>query len=321
MKTYKITLTPLESYFFGGDLTFGKAGSRENGSYIAKSTLFPQQSAFLGVLRKEIIEYLKEYKKAKKIVGASKFFIKSKDEEKFDFGSIKSVSPLFVQKKQQLYIPLQDIFFYKIKKEDNNFLVENFNPKEGVSLKLFALKDFQAEKIDNFFIQKQMVGNVKNRNKDAFFKKIAYQVQADSSFVYFIEIDNDFELEKLDKKIVYFGADRSKFLLCVSKEKFDLNSFFKILQDRLNSVTDKDYIFLLSDSYININIKKHCAFAITQEIPFRNITKMKNLKSKQFYFYEKGSLFINPDERLKEKLNKPYLQQIGYNKFITKDNR
>ena len=52
---YKVTLTPLEPYLFGGDNTFGKIGDKENGTYLVKSRQFPQQSAILGMLKKEIM--------------------------------------------------------------------------------------------------------------------------------------------------------------------------------------------------------------------------------------------------------------------------
>jgi hypothetical protein len=55
---YKITLTPLEPYLFGGNTTFGKLLSDkekketpELGTYLVKSRQFPQQIAILGMLR------------------------------------------------------------------------------------------------------------------------------------------------------------------------------------------------------------------------------------------------------------------------------
>ncbi len=324
MKRYKITLKPLEPYFFGGDLTFGKVGSKTNGSYIAKSTYFPQQSAFLGLLRKEIVECLQDYEKAKQIVGGSKFFIKSKDDTKLDFGAIRDITPLFVQQSKELFLPLQDVFAYKITKENNNFLVGGFEPKKGVLTKLFSITSDTKLSLDKVFEEKTMVGNSKKEKDNAFFKKIAIQMSECCSFVYFVEFeDMDFDLERLNSRVVFWGADRSKFLLQITEENKPQN-YHKAIEEKLKEITSSDAILLLSDSYLKINIHKHCEFAITDEIPFRYISKSKNnphLKSKQFYLYSKGSVFINPDERLKEKLNKPYLQHIGYNKFITKEEK
>ena len=189
MKRYKITLKPLEPYFFGGDLTFGKVGSKTNGSYIAKSTYFPQQSAFLGLLRKEIVECLQDYEKAKQTVGGSKFFIKSKDDTKLDFGAIRDITPLFVQQSKELFLPLQDVFAYKITKENNNFLVGGFEPKKGVLTKLFSITSDTKLSLDKVFEEKTMVGNSKKEKDNAFFKKIAIQMSECCSFVYFVEFD------------------------------------------------------------------------------------------------------------------------------------
>jgi CRISPR-associated protein Cmr3 len=52
---FKITLTPLEPFIFGGDNTFGKLGDKDGGTYLVKSRQFPQQSAILGMIKKQIM--------------------------------------------------------------------------------------------------------------------------------------------------------------------------------------------------------------------------------------------------------------------------
>ena len=51
--TYKITLTPVEGYFFGGETTFGEGQAK---NYFAKSNLLPQETALLGMLRYQILK-------------------------------------------------------------------------------------------------------------------------------------------------------------------------------------------------------------------------------------------------------------------------
>ena len=53
--SHTILLEPLEPFFFGGSQTFGRLGDENGGSYLARSELFPQQSAVLGMLRKELM--------------------------------------------------------------------------------------------------------------------------------------------------------------------------------------------------------------------------------------------------------------------------
>ena len=135
---YLITLTPLEPFLFGGDTTFGKHGDKEKGSYIVKSMLFPQQSAVLGMLRKEMMNqagYLTRKRKgewvdkgeakedAQKLVGVEKFDITKSTKQ--DFKSIKNISPIFLQKKGKRYIKKVDIdsFTYK------DGVLEGYDPK------------------------------------------------------------------------------------------------------------------------------------------------------------------------------------------------
>jgi CRISPR-associated protein Cmr3 len=84
---YLITLKPLEPFMFGGDQTFGALGDKEAGSYLVKSRMFPQQTAVLGMLRKELMvqaglltrklrgEWVDPQKKANaaELVGTEKF--------------------------------------------------------------------------------------------------------------------------------------------------------------------------------------------------------------------------------------------------------
>ncbi len=317
---YLVSLTPLEPYFFGSEITFGERGSKEHGSYIAKSSYFPQQSTFLGALRKAILDRVQEYSKAKALIGGSKFFIKSKDSQALNFGAIRSISNLFIANRDELFLPLRDIFSFKIKK-DEEYFVQNYSAKDGIALKLFSL-DFQKElPLSDVFEEKEMVGNSKREKEDAFFKKVVIKMQKGYSFAYLVDFDEDLMI--LDKQIIFFGGERSKFFVEVKKDFF-LADYSSKLQERLNQVTDEEYIYLINDSYINLNIKKHSSFAINHEIAFAYIDKLKkssHLKSKQFFFYERGGIFINPDEQLKKALNQEYLQQIGYNKFIIKDEK
>ena len=121
MKKYLITLKPLEAYLFGGDTTFGTFGDDKNSSYLVHSRLFPQQSAILGMLKKEIMtqsgvltkkvkgEWVdgKNKQEAKSLVGSSKFDILSNSLQ--DFGTIKEISPIFLIRKDERYTKKVDI--------------------------------------------------------------------------------------------------------------------------------------------------------------------------------------------------------------------
>jgi CRISPR-associated protein Cmr3 len=55
--TYKIKLTPLGSFFFGGEVVFGSENSQEerSRSYLVHSRVLPQQTSLLGMLREKLL--------------------------------------------------------------------------------------------------------------------------------------------------------------------------------------------------------------------------------------------------------------------------
>ena len=130
---YQINLTPLEPYLFGGDTTFGIKGDEKNSSYLVYSRKFPQQSAILGMLKKEIMiqsgvltkkvkgEWVdNKYKQqAATLVGSQKFDIFLNKPQ--DFGTIKNISPIFLIQNGKRYIKKVDIdnYPYKNKKLQN----------------------------------------------------------------------------------------------------------------------------------------------------------------------------------------------------------
>ena len=75
---YRITLTPVDKFFFGGDMTF-QVGSDEKdrfntqySSYIIQSRYFPQQTSLLGMLRFLILRDNENVFKDNKIVNEKK---------------------------------------------------------------------------------------------------------------------------------------------------------------------------------------------------------------------------------------------------------
>lgn len=136
MSKYLITLTPIDKFFFGGEIGFNRAtaiktdGKNEspeekalrekneklaefdakNSSYIVKSNLFPQQTSLLGMLRyaflsadEEAFENgeIKNTVKAAGIIGATSF--NTDADAKMEFGKIKEIGPCFLQRKTEDY--------------------------------------------------------------------------------------------------------------------------------------------------------------------------------------------------------------------------
>ena len=101
MKTYLVTLTPQEPYFFGNEKTFlfdkeNNQGQRGN-SYYIRSERTPLQSTLMGMMRFVLMPY-KDHKHPEQnapVIGSESFRI---DAENQSFGVIKNIHPLFFDK-------------------------------------------------------------------------------------------------------------------------------------------------------------------------------------------------------------------------------
>lgn len=106
-KNYRITLTPVDKFFFGGDMTF-QVGDKEDdvfntqySSYIIQSARFPQQTSLLGMLRFLILSNAEDMvfkdnkiidkNGAETLIGNRSFTINSNNTVN-KFGKIKRIS-------------------------------------------------------------------------------------------------------------------------------------------------------------------------------------------------------------------------------------
>jgi len=305
---YLVTLKPLEPFFFGGDRTFGALGD-ENSNYLVHSRPFPQQTALLGMIRKEILiqsglltkkrrgEWIDEDKKgeAKELVGETKFTFNQAQ----DFGVLKDISSIFLLKDGERFIK-------KVNTDNHPYkdgVLENYNPKEDIYDNFVSVEGSGTLKFNDIFMAVEQIGIKKGGGDNAFFKKTSYLLKDKFSFAFYIE--SDFEL---NSSYVTLGAETSTFKMQITPT-----------DEKLEYVDKNGYLILLSDAYIDIPMKKHCIFAITSEITFRyleNEFKGQNRtfkKSKNIFLYEKGSVFIEPTQELIDNLNNQNLQKIGLN--------
>ena len=128
-KIYLVKLTPVDKFFFGGEITFTRDFNNrdkesrklsadekelrkfdeEYSSYVVKSNLFPQQTSLLGMFRFLLLSNsdksvfsnnkIQSREEAKKIIGPGSFLIDSNNYDRMDFGKIKSLSPCFIRRK------------------------------------------------------------------------------------------------------------------------------------------------------------------------------------------------------------------------------
>lgn len=318
---YLVTLTPLEPFLFGGDNTFGKLGDALKGTYLVKSREFPQQSAILGMLRKEIMtqsglltrkirgEWVdpSSKQKAQQLAGKGKFSITA--QEVGDFGNIKSVGPVFLMQKGKRFIKKVKAGTYQ------DGLLESFDPKNDIFDNYICIEDGEEKSSSDIFNAIQQIGNKKEATEDdpkkenSLFKKTSYMLNDDFKFAFYLESDY-----RLQNSIITLGADRSSFRLEAKEDDTSLD--YK---------EPNGYLVLLGDAYITIPLKGNCRFAITSEISYQNLQNKKHAtkhnefkKSDKVFLYEKGSLIIEPTQALLDNLNNANLQKIGYNKYTLK---
>jgi len=302
---YLVTLKPLEPFLFGGDMTFGSL--EKSNTYLVKSRLFPQQTAVLGMLRKEVMiqeglltrkvngEWVDNPEQAKKLVGSKSFDFT----EEQDFGVIKEISPLFLMNGNNRYIKKVDID----KCEYKDGVLEGYDPKENIFDSFSCIDDNKRLKQDDIYQEVSQVGIKKVSKEDGYFKKFSYLLKDNFKFAFYLDIDYE-----LSDSIVTLGAEKSKFKLEVVKTEDKLKYSSK-------------YLTLLSDTYIDIPLQDNCDFAVTSEISIRTIKSVIEnrhttfKKSKKLFFYEKGSVIFNPSEKLINNINNKNLQKIGYNKI------
>jgi len=314
---YKIILQPLEPFLFGGDNTFGKIGDKENGTYLVKSRQFPQQSAILGMLKKEMMiqsgvltrkvrgEWVDKHLKnqAKELVGFEKFNLTTQTLQ--NFGKLKSLSPIFLQRDDERFIKKVDIDSF----EYSDGLLKGYNPKEDIYDNFVSLKSNKKLSSKNIFQEVEETGNKKGGEDNSLFKKTSYLLKDDFRFAFYVE--SEYELKD---SIISLGADGSSFRMQVQKS-----------DEKLEYIDKNGYLTLLSDAYITVPLKGNCKFAITSEISYQNLQNKKHVtqknkfkKSEKFYLYEKGSVIIKPSSDLLENLNNKNCQQIGYNTYSYK---
>jgi len=312
---YLITLTPLEPFFFGGDITFGKWGDEQNSSYLVKSRHFPQQTALLGMLRKQMLiqkgflttkrkgEWIDESfkKEAKEFIGSTKFEFNTPQE----FGVLNSISSIFLMQDGKRFIKKVDI-------DSCNYvdgLLKDYNPKEDIYDNFISIDSSKKLKTKDIFKPIEQVGNSKFDSESSLYKKTSYSLKHNFKFAFYI--DSEYELEDA---FVMLGGEKSTFKMEVMQK-----------DEKLEYQDKKGYLTLLSDAYIDIAIKENSKFAITSEISFNYLQNEFNGKKRGFkkspvtrYLYEKGSIFIEPSDELIKSLNNANLQKVGFNHYSYK---
>ena len=176
-----IRLRPVNQYYFGGEVSF-YSDSEKN--YLVESRLFPQQTAVLGLLRYVLLrekdmltnqQHLfngKPEKDVEDLIGKKSFDMSELEKEQ-DFGIIKEISPLFLQREGYAWLPLAKDAGFDFKKENQGncdllgkkeeripFLV-GYKAKEGYTQQFSNGKDTPLS-TESIFIKTTQIDLFKN---------------------------------------------------------------------------------------------------------------------------------------------------------------
>lgn len=347
---YIMKMTPVGSFFFGGENSFGgKTGEETN--YFSKSNYLPQQTAVYGLLRYLILinaDLLdKSANEKAKLIGTT---IPLEEDAQSEKGIIQSISPLFFvdersEKKQNWLIAGYDRQEYRdkityekqkkgsyyLEKELSDFELIGFNYKEEQKLCLYNKKEIVT--LDSFYEKHTKVGVRKNnRTKTAkgedeenFYKQIFLRLKKGISFACTVEFTEVVNFEK--SFLSYFGGDQSFF-------KITFEPYHDVFpkSDKENKGLSK--ITLLSDTYIDVlkvNVYlKSFDFAINDDIEFRYLkTKLEDNHQKNYALnsnrkkvekinlLKKGSVFYtSTPQQLSETFKNSAYERLGFNHFL-----
>ena len=337
-KRYLVKLIPMGKFFFGGDMRFGIHGKEEEfSSYIIESSMIPQQTSILGMMRflllsndetlfnieKNVIKS-GEMENVSALIGEKSFSVNPNGEAN-QFGAILSVGPCFLYSDEESYYRASAdhifssiewsgvqavidgkevvITILKIKKNEKE---ELYTGKSGNPTCFCSVPSGKKEDEDALFIKDSRIGidkdyDGKSQTK-AFYKQISYRLKEGFCFAFEVEVKDGINLEDYNGQIVRLGADASSFVF---------NAEYKTLP--VKEATKGLNVVLLSDTYIlqeDMN-KVDIRFSINQMRPFRFL-KTENQADASYYringaktatcteryeLYQAGSVFYFKDEK------------------------
>lgn len=301
MKTYLVTLTPMEPYFFGNEKTFlfddeknqGQRGNR----YFIRSERTPLQSTLMGMMRYILMPY-RDYKPEHRdenaaVIGRASFRIDASGQS---FGVIKNIYPLFLLNgKEKLvvtpfdckhdvetYTPFSN--YTPIETEnDKKLFTPDYDPKEGLADSYMRLSDGALVSAEEIFGAETRVGNLKTtsgKNEKGFFKKEYIFLKENYSFAFYADLDDSAILPEGGVTQAFLGQGKSLFTVSFEEQ---VNS----LDDEVKKRLPDDSFYCLSDVFTDSEILKHCCFAVVQTRDYRAyITCITNSNVK----VEKGSV-------------------------------
>lgn len=347
-KRCMVRLYPHDKFFFGGENTFGgKDGSATN--YLVKSNHYPQQTGLLGLVRHQLLiqnghinqkNQLIDKGNAAKLIGPKSFMIN----EPFEFGAIKSISPLFYSIGGCDYFPCakeyqkdEEKSIYALRQL--NFekpdvpKLENYDPKIGLPDLLVdkQLKNFKP--FDDVFTALQQTGIRKDyegkTQEKSYYLQTFYRFKDHGAFTFLLELDENAIFES--QSLVIFGGEQGVFRMevCCDEDVPD----YEHIKPTFEANKTHGKLVLLSDAYLKKDdwseLSTSLSFSISDSVNFRflkstvqedgNYAKLGGAltKSEKYNLIKRGSVFFGEIEKMESYFKSDLFQNIGYNQYTT----
>lgn len=344
MSRYKVTLRPIDWFFFGGEQTFDNGSSQ---SFIARSNRFPQQTALLGMARYQLLKQAgllsisgkkmteEEKQRSEKLIGGSSFSLDSQAE--LNYGAITGLSPVYIQRGGKVLLPMPYTFGTQLSFSTNDGRICVGGNTVGGIPQLTVNSDFDYYKnpdrlidsdgnifsIKNIYKSKMLIGITKAQdgedNENGFFKQKTLRFSDDDTcFVFYLDLANGVALSN---DYVFIGAQRSCFKMDVDTREDDM----------FVPTHPAHSVLICSPTFVNdINaLNDSCLFHWSHSMPFRNIIKSDTGRLKSgavsyrrhaavSTFLQPGSVLFFKNEKielLKALLDNSNLKKIGYNNY------
>jgi len=353
MPNYQIKLTPVDTYFFGGE-KHKLESNQLKADYFVESNLYPQQTTLLGMLRYYLLfrdENLLNKnsnsdarKKATELIGNKSFAYNGANQ----FGKIQSISPLYFlhQSKPYFFAPFDYNFNYKegsLTNKDG----KAFNAKEHYSRisKQQIINGKEPKEISAIIKDVDHTGNKKAKSGksqlEGYYKMTKKKLDEGWSFAFDAAID----LDTLDREAnyVHLGGEKSIFKTEFKK----IAHFNKAILPKKYVRTGSSFIYFTSDAFIKNEDLKAVDFAVNQFVSFRcmqsstetanynNLPKQRSdkgilldkkevikkglFRSCRNQLIKRGSVFYldaNEKDKLAETLKNTPVHKFGFNHYL-----
>lgn len=247
----KISLKPLDRFFFGGENSFAEAGDEDNrrATYLLRSRNYPQQTSLLGLIRNQLLlqndllwdntTKVNDRRAAKALIGPHGFQITHTG----NYGVVQSIGPVFLTDAAGTAwwpAPLDDVLMEKgddppypmqLHSAGGIAILKGYTPKSGLYATLQNQQD-EVLSVKKTFLDLEQVGitkaakpwgNAVTEDDDErgyyyqTFKQFAGKREdqaGPTQFSFYLQLNDNVDF-KLDSAIVEMGGERSTFQMTV----------------------------------------------------------------------------------------------------------